>query len=104
MQTVSVHSSGQQGHMRQIGPITLILTFLTIGCQPTKNQETVETADSLSNERVDAQDKIDESQSAHNTEKAKEFSDFEMTFEYEDKEQKFRQRLGVTWVKQRLKI
>jgi hypothetical protein len=84
--------------MRQKGLITLILTVLILGCQLTKNQETVEATDSLSNDRVDAQDKIDESQSSDNTEKAKEFSDFEITFEHEDKEQKFKQRLGVTWV------
>jgi len=81
--------------MKQIGLITLILTVLTFGCQPTKNQE---TADSLSHDQVDTQDKIYEPKLTDNNKKAKEFSDFEMTFEHEDKEQKFRQRLGVTWV------
>jgi hypothetical protein len=84
--------------MKQIGLITLIFTVLILGCQPTKNQETVETTDSLSNYGVDTPDKIEEPKSTDNSEKAKEFSDFEMTFEYENKEQKFRQRLGVTWV------
>jgi hypothetical protein len=84
--------------MKQIGLITLILTILTLGCQPTKDQEIVETTDSLSNDRVDTQAKIDEPKSTDNSEKAKDFSEFEMTFEHENKEQKFRQRLGVTWV------
>lgn len=84
--------------MRQFRLITLILAVLTFGCQPTKYQETFETADSLSNDGVNTQDKIEASKSPDSTEKTKAFAEFEMTFEYEDREQAFRQRLGVTWL------
>jgi hypothetical protein len=84
--------------MKQIGLITLIFTGLTFGCQPTKNQETVETTDSLSNDGVDTLDIINEPKQTDNGGKSKEFTAFEMTFDYKDKEQNFRQRLGVTWL------
>lgn len=84
--------------MRQITLITLILVILILGCRPAINQETLKTTDSLHNDGVDKQGEIDGPKSTDNSDKPKEFSVFEMTFEHENKEQKFKQTLGVTWL------
>lgn len=84
--------------MKQIRLVTIILTVLSFSCQPTKNQENVSIADTLSNDRTEASDNIDSEVSTDNSQKAKDFDKFEMTFEFENKEQNFKQRLGVTWL------
>jgi hypothetical protein len=88
----------RQYNLKQIRLTVLILIVLASGCQPTKNQEVVKAADSVSNNKVDTQDKSDGAKSTDNGDRGKEFSEFEIIFEHEDKEQSFRQRLGVTWV------
>jgi hypothetical protein len=81
--------------MRKIGFIILTLTAFTISCQPTKNQESISSSDSLIETKWT---NFDAGEIADSTSLPKEFDKFEMTFEFENREQKFQQKLGVTWL------
>lgn len=93
-----MHFSGQHESMKNIRLLIIILTVWTFGCQPTKNEENTGTVDSLSKDEIDTRDKTGLEKEPENKKEAKEFDKFEMTFEYEDNEQDFKQRLGVTWL------
>lgn len=82
--------------MRLFG-LLIILTTLALSCQPTKNQETAETVDSLRGGGVTTKDNSTDKEIDNNP-GVKDFDKFEMTFEHEDKEQKLKQRLGVSWL------
>jgi hypothetical protein len=84
--------------MNKIGLLILTLTVLTFSCQPTKNQENTSTSDSISDDNIETTDKNDNEVSTDTIHKGKDFDKFEMTFELENKEQRFKQRLGVTWL------
>ncbi|MFN5168931.1 MAG: hypothetical protein ACK5DD_04860 [Cyclobacteriaceae bacterium] len=81
-----------------IGLLIFTLTVLTFSCQPTTNPESTSNSDSLSNDNIETTDKNDNEDSTDTIHKGKDFDKFEMTFEFEDKEQKFGQKLGVTWL------
>ena len=90
--------------MKQLGQIILTFTILTLGCQQTKNPESalsLET-DTLSNETVETpnitKDKVKTGNLTENQDKPKDFNKFDIVFEHENKEQNFKQRLGIDWL------
>lgn len=76
----------------------LLLTAMTLSCQPTRNQETARTADTLSNSHIQSTTNVDNEESIDNSPQPKAFDQFEMTFESENTEYNSRQTLGVTWL------
>jgi hypothetical protein len=81
--------------MKKIGFIIFALIVLTISCQRTKNQENISSADSLIETKWT---NFDAGEVGDSTSLPKDFDKFEMTFEFANKEQKFKQKLGVTWL------
>jgi hypothetical protein len=87
-----------QDNMKKTGLVIFMLTVLTMSCQLEKNKEKVSTTDSVSNDEVKDPKAIDKADSAENSHKAKDFDKLDMTFAFENKEQRFKQMLGVTWL------
>jgi hypothetical protein len=81
--------------MRTFWPVTLILTAVMFGCKQTRNQEDISSADSLIETRWT---NFDAGKIGDSTSLPKDFDKFEMTFEFENEDQKFKQKLGVTWL------
>lgn len=81
--------------MKKLGFTILALTVLIISCQPTTNQESISSADSLIETRWT---NFDVGGTPDSTTLPKDFDKFEMTFEFENNEQKVTQKLGVTWL------
>lgn len=89
-------------NMKQTGQIILPLIILTLGCQPTKKQENAITTDTTPPNAIEtldkSQEKVETDNVTENIDDPKDFDKFEMRFEHEDKEQNFKQRLGITWL------
>jgi hypothetical protein len=81
--------------MRKIGFIILTLAAFTISCQPPKDRENISSSDSLIETKWT---NFDAGEIADSTNLPKHFDKFKTTFEFENKEQKFQQKLGVTWL------
>ena len=82
-------------NIRPLG-LLFILATLALGCQPTKHYEANETLDSLKNESLTTKEESTDGRIQDSS--VKEFDKFEITFEHEEKDQKLRQRLGVSWL------
>lgn len=84
--------------MKKIELLIFVVSLLTFGCRQTGNPENIKTADSIINENNLTEDQINVTDSLDYGENGKDFADFEMVFEYIDKEINLKQKLGVRWV------
>lgn len=81
--------------MKKTGYIVWVLIVLTISCQPPKNQEKTSSDDVLIETKWT---NFDAGKIGDTTNLLKDLNKFEVTFEFENKEQKVKQKLGVTWL------